>query len=688
MYSGQANQPQRRPSGAPVPIPMSGNQTGYDRGEMGSNPYRDPLSPLRLDLDINTDHNQAGMPDDVFTSGSLRGGGQQHAHQNTRAGMHDDVFTSGRGSQQHAPQNTRVSGEGNFGSFNQPNEGPIDHRSPLSPSDPDMRQSSYPYHDQGNSFGTPTHPGGQPGMLHGNFSGGFNSAGSQANYLPGNRGRTPLVFNDQGGSRSQSVANRDGTLFDDYPSSYSSSRSQSRQPTHPADLPQRGYSRSSTSSLDGYPREQQDHVISQLVAEVKRLAEVVNQYTSANEDLKRANEELTLRLASTEHDIAAVRADISQMDTKTKQLSKTGANDHPTVKRLIHPLFADLCRIEQSLEKGQRALALGKIQPLENGKPYDVQVVGDKSRTIWHPNWKGSVDESLNVLFIKEIADKIWTNEMSRRQNPHTQGEIDDDSFSMETIVKCVKTYFRNIHKQVGDHANPERMAKAEGHQTTGRRRAQHAGVAKMRRRAAALLESEKPDMTDAVGLIDTDFCTDPVSYDEATLSDTLRQRRQKVDIGKGATIGVGYEWRSVEYVTFLRYLTLKATRVPADAQPGPADGQPPATKKARRTITNKNIKKSFDAPPSMLSSKGPKSNKRPDPTIPVVSMMDPKWRAAHPEVPVIADVEKCKWLARFSATLGPGDLLEEDVIYLKELREWKDETTAAGEEADDEQEY
>ncbi|KIJ12227.1 hypothetical protein PAXINDRAFT_14998 [Paxillus involutus ATCC 200175] len=579
MYSAQANQLQRRPGGTPIPIPMSGNQTGYDRGEMGNNPYRDPfpagntqLSPLRLGLDV--DHNQAGMPDDVFTSGSLRGGSQQHAAQNARASMHDDVFASGRaGTQHHASQNTRgVSGEGTFGSFNQLHEGPTDHRSPLSPSDSDMRQSSYPYRDQGNSLGTPTHTGGQPGMLHGNFSGGF-SAGSQANHLPGSRGRTPFVFGDQGGSHSQSVVNRDGTPFYDYPSSYSSSRSQSRQPTHPH---------------TNLSQQQQDHIILQLIAEVKCLAEAVNQHTAVNEDLKRANEELTLRLASTEHDIAAVHADITQMDTKTKQPSKTGANDHPTVKRLIHPLFADLCGIEQSLEKGEWVFALGNVQPLQNGEPYEVQVLGDKARSIWHPKWQGIVDESVNARFIKEVADMIWTNEKGRRENPPNQGEIDDESYHMDIIIECAKTYFRNIHKQVSDHADPVKMAKVEANLIMGRRRTRRAGLAKMRRKAATILESEKPEMVDAVGLMDTDFCTDPVSYNEETLSDTLRQRRQNVDMGKGASMGVGYEWRSVDYVAFLRYLTLKAAKMSTDIQPVPAAGQPPVTKKPRRTIANK----------------------------------------------------------------------------------------------------
>ncbi|KIK78504.1 hypothetical protein PAXRUDRAFT_36623 [Paxillus rubicundulus Ve08.2h10] len=605
MYSAQVNQLQGHPGGTPNLIQMGGNQTGNTQ-----------LSPLCLGLDV--DHNQAGMHDDVFTSGSLRGGSQQHAAQNVKTSIHDDVFASGRaGTQHHASQNMRVSGEGTFRSFNQLHKGPTDDRSPLSPSDSNMRQSSYPYHDQGNSLSMPTHTGSQPGMLHGNFNGGF-SAGSQANHLPGSRGHTPFVFGDQG----------------------------SRQPTHPhTNLSQCPYSCSSTGSLDGYPQEQQDHIISQLIAEVKHLAEAVNQHTAVNEDLKRANKELTQCLASTEYNIAAVRADITQMDTKTKQPSKTGVNDHPTVKWLIHPLFSDLCSIEQSLEKGEWAFALGNVQPLQNGKPYEVQVLGDKARPVWHLKWQGTVDGIVNARFIKEVAYMIWTNE----KNTPNQGEIDDESYHMDIIIECAKTYFRNIHKQVSDQANPVKMVKVEANLIMGHHCARCAGVTKMCHKAATILESEKPEMVDAVGLIDTDFCTDHISYNEETLR---------------VSMGVGYEWRSVDtsYVAFLCYLTLKAAKMSTDIQPVPAA-------EARRTIANKHAKRTFDVPPSMLSHKGPQLRKKPEPTIPVLPMVDPK----------------C-WLAGFHSTLGPADLLDKDVAYLKELEDWNNKVTTVGtDDADDE---
>ena len=47
--------------------------------------------------------------------------------------------------------------------------------------------------------------------------------------------------------------------------------------------------------------------------------------------------------------------------------------------------------------------------------------------------------------------------------------------------------------------------------------------------------------------MIDSDFCTDPVSYDEEALSDGLRERRNKVGMGKEVNMGLGYKWRSTD---------------------------------------------------------------------------------------------------------------------------------------------
>jgi hypothetical protein len=87
-----------------------------------------------------------------------------------------------------------------------------------------------------------------------------------------------------------------------------------------------------------------------------------------------------------------------------------------------------------------------------------------------------------------------------------------------------------------------------------------------------------------------------------------------------------------------------------------------------------------------MLSRKGPQSRKKPELTIPVLPMVDPKWRTEHLDVPLITDETKGSWLAGFCSTLGPADLLDEDVAYLKELEDWKNKVTVAGaDDADDE---
>jgi hypothetical protein len=47
--------------------------------------------------------------------------------------------------------------------------------------------------------------------------------------------------------------------------------------------------------------------------------------------------------------------------------------------------------------------------------------------------------------------------------------------------------------------------------------------------------------------MIDTDFATDVLSYDEDDLSEDTLSWRAKSGAGKGANMAVGLEWRSVD---------------------------------------------------------------------------------------------------------------------------------------------
>lgn len=83
------------------------------------------------------------------------------------------------------------------------------------------------------------------------------------------------------------------------------------------------------------------------------------------------------------------------------------------MKRLIQPMFADLCGIESSLGRNRRADALTHVKPLESGEAYDT---GEDDQTLktWHPNWIGHVDDEVNAKFIKEVIDRVYDNEKVR----------------------------------------------------------------------------------------------------------------------------------------------------------------------------------------------------------------------------------------------------------------------------------
>jgi hypothetical protein len=66
-----------------------------------------------------------------------------------------------------------------------------------------------------------------------------------------------------------------------------------------------------------------------------------------------------------------------------------------------------MCGVEWSGNKTKRATDLCGVAPLESGASFEV--VEDKE--VWHPSWKGKIDDGVNAQFIKAAADRIWENE-------------------------------------------------------------------------------------------------------------------------------------------------------------------------------------------------------------------------------------------------------------------------------------
>ena len=59
--------------------------------------------------------------------------------------------------------------------------------------------------------------------------------------------------------------------------------------------------------------------------------------------------------------------------------------------------------MEESAQKGKRTNDLCGVIPLETGALFELV----KKREVWHPNWKGKVDDTVNMKFIKAVVDCI-----------------------------------------------------------------------------------------------------------------------------------------------------------------------------------------------------------------------------------------------------------------------------------------
>jgi hypothetical protein len=138
---------------------------------------------------------------------------------------------------------------------------------------------------------------------------------------------------------------------------------------------------------------------------------------------------------------------------------------------VVHTIFFQMCGVEESGSKVKRTKDLCEVAPLESGAAFEVV---DEKET-WHPVWKGKIDDTINVEFIKAVVGRIWENEQVStsiyvlRVNMHSlfvqrirnarngKGEISDADFTTSAITDCVKTYWRNIHKQFMLRRDPKK---------------------------------------------------------------------------------------------------------------------------------------------------------------------------------------------------------------------------------------
>ena len=125
-------------------------------------------------------------------------------------------------------------------------------------------------------------------------------------------------------------------------------------------------------------------------------------------------------------------------------------------------MFYDMCGVEMSGNKSKRTDELCAVKPLEDEKAFEIV----EGREVWHPVWKGNIDDKINALFVKNVIQRIWQNEkvsaclsmcgqevltptfQSQRDTPGGKSEIADADFTMPAITNCVKNYWRNVHKQ------------------------------------------------------------------------------------------------------------------------------------------------------------------------------------------------------------------------------------------------
>ncbi|KAG1886421.1 uncharacterized protein F5891DRAFT_1200778 [Suillus fuscotomentosus] len=411
--------------------------------------------------------------------------------------------------------------------------------------------------------------------------------------------------------------------------------------------------------------------VARLVSEVQNLKDVTQNLLFSNNELQQSNDSLKARIQVNEE---AVEEILKTNSNRKKVGNRNVSNSHAALKPIIHPYFFELCDIDPCLSKSKRIKLLGAVKPLGNGEPHEAV----STKIVWHLNWLGNVDDDVNALYIKEIVNLVWENEKARRENPNAKHEIANEDYDLTIITECVKTYFRNIHKQASDQVNDDKAAKALERKDRLRQRSRRQAITKSRCQAALIYETQSGNKG-AVAMIDTDFASDILSYDsEGDLSADTLSRWERAKLAKLAFYVEGSKWRSVDYVAFLRWLSLRNMQKNEEHNEPDTDAaddttRPPANKH-RRTDAQKHRKKVFDLAPAKMNDNKPKSHKK---NVPFKSMVSAVWARDHADDTFLDGTE---WLTGFYKNIGQGVLIKEDEEYLGELQKWHDEEMDADE--------
>ncbi|KAL4073654.1 hypothetical protein J3A83DRAFT_4370952 [Scleroderma citrinum] len=353
-----------------------------------------------------------------------------------------------------------------------------------------------------------------------------------------------------------------------------------------------------------------------------------------------SNNQLTEKCKAMEKELEGIKT-----DNRKGKGPKEGSNDHAALKPFVHPMFCDLCGVECTMPKPKRIQALANLLRLENGELYEILEDGCK---IWHLNWLGPVDEEINTKFIKEVTDRVWDNKNQHRANVNLIGQIPNKDFSLETIKNSAKIYFCTVHKKA---LGAKDEVKALEWDTTLRRCAHCQASARVHCKAVIVYKGQ--GHPGASALIDTDWCSEILSYSEEELSNNSKLHRTRAGVGITANMAVGYKWRSLDYVAFLHFLSLWSKGL--DLVGNPTEEMPQNHQKACKTT--------FDIKPTEMGNKVPSCKK----SVPFRLMVDPMWLEEHAQINVLDGVE---WLNRFYGHLRDFELLKEDAAYLEELHD------------------
>ncbi|KAI0282679.1 hypothetical protein BC826DRAFT_1110691 [Russula brevipes] len=413
----------------------------------------------------------------------------------------------------------------------------------------------------------------------------------------------------------------------------------------------------------GFPEPNADPThgaIAQMASELKRMSTIVERLVDADKERTRMLDDLLSCIEKLGDRVNTLEDATEGGHPPKRMVASGGSNDHPSLKPVVHDLFYEMCGVDAKSSKGKCTTDLCSVRPLDNGEAFEL-VGGAK---LWHPDWLGEMGKEINKEFVNAAMDLVWKNEESLRENG--MGVITNVDYTKPAVVECVKIYWCNVHKQATLREDQERYHKTlDSSRLHGRRQAH----TRARRQAAKdNCIAKGISFSEAVAIIDTDFASEPRTCGSDTdASEDTANRRLKAGLGDGSKKSIGLEWRSPDYVTFLRWLSFKS----ANAKVG-RDGQgagEPATKR-RRTTTGaaKGFKKDFDPSPSQLSDRPPSSQKRQ----PLRSMVASWWLQSHPDVSVVD--HGAHWLSGFHSTISREDIHSADWDHIEELTAWHEE--------------